>query len=592
MDKTKYLNSLRAIKAEYVLVSMLTLSIYLTLIIFRALDDNSLTSWHWVFTRINSNKIFLILIIGIVIAYVLSRISFLERYPVPFLFLASFAVAALCWGTPEVIVDASRYFTQAKYLEIYGIGYFFREWGYNIVAWTDLPLIPFLYGLIFKLLGESRIYIQIFITFLFSSTVVLTYWIGKALWDENVGFFGGLLLLGIPYIFTQVPLMLVDVPTMFFFTLAVFAFIKVLEDGGAWIIVLSAIAIFLAFFSKYSTWPMLSVLTVISLVYFHAAGRQEGEFSKKSRLFKLVQQRRVFYRSIAVFLTSVLLIGIVVFLKFGIISEQIKLLISYQQPGLKRWGESFYSTFFFQIHPFLTVAAAYSAYAAFKKKDLRYLIISWLVLLVFLLWIERIRYIIMLFPMLALMASYGLQEIKSKDLRKFIALCAVISSFVIAVFAYLSFLQSISAVNLKNAGEYLDSTGAKNIEVFTLPLEGSVGVNPAVSVPLLDIFAAQNVTYHYSYPLPPWEKIKTSPLRFTWEYKNPQYYDFKNSNFKGNTVVVISGFPDEILPDGIAKRLDGYRLSKVFKISAGIFRYRTIVMVYQPTHIHDSFYVP
>ena len=62
------------------------------------------------------------------------------------LFIVSFAVSAMFWQEPEMIVDASRYFTQAKHLELYGFGYFFREWGNGINAWTDLPAIPFLYG--------------------------------------------------------------------------------------------------------------------------------------------------------------------------------------------------------------------------------------------------------------------------------------------------------------------------------------------------------------------------------------------------------------------------------------------------------------
>ena len=64
------------------------------------------------------------------------------------------------------------------------------------MAWTDMPLVPFLYGLIFKFFGESRLYIQIFTTFFFSMTVVLTYMIGKTLWDEDTGLYGGMLLLG------------------------------------------------------------------------------------------------------------------------------------------------------------------------------------------------------------------------------------------------------------------------------------------------------------------------------------------------------------------------------------------------------------
>ena len=110
-----------------------------------------------------------------------------------------------------------------------------------------MPLLPFLYGLIFRFFGEVRAYIQIFITFLFAMTVVLTYLIGKDLWDEEIGFSAGLLLLGMPYLLTQVPLMLIDVPAMFFLTLSVFTYIRALKHGGMWLC-FSSVAVFLAFF--------------------------------------------------------------------------------------------------------------------------------------------------------------------------------------------------------------------------------------------------------------------------------------------------------------------------------------------------------
>ncbi len=603
-------------KNEYFfLTSLFTLITFLTLFVFRNLDDNRLTSWQWVFSDIDVTKIFFILILGIILAFVLSKVSFPEHHPVTFLFLSSFVIAAFFWREPEIIVDTSRYFTQAKHLEVYGIGYFFREWGKNIMIWTDLPVVPLLYGLIFRFFGESRVYIQVFTTFLFSMTVVLTYLIGKMLWDEDIGFSAGALLLGIPYLFIQVPLMLVDVPTMFFFTLSIFAFIKALNQGGIRMITLSSIAIFLTFFSKYSTWLMLSVLVVIFLVHLKIAflipphplnppsipplvrGDTEGS---KGGVGGLKPERVLIYRAALITLISGFLIGAIILYKFDVFSEQIKLLLSYQRPGLKRWGESFTSTFLFQIHPFITVAALYSVYAALKKRDLKYAIIIWLMLLVVLLQIKRIRYIIMVFPMLALMASYGLQEIEtcrsrvdtrdgeSKAIRKFIVSCIIISSIVIAVFAYLPFTQKISAINLKDAGKFLNSLGTENVAVFTLPQKES-GVNPAVSVPILDYFTKKRIHYN-----PPSiikgemggltdEKIQKSPLRFTWEYKNPEYYTANNKVSKWNiTVVVISGGPEEILPNYVEQKIKGYRMSKVFKTSDKLFQYRTIVKVYQP----------
>jgi hypothetical protein len=462
-------------------------------------------------------------------------------------------------------VDVSRYFTQAKHLEIYGIEYFFKEWGKDISAWSDLPLIPFLYGLLFKFFGESRIYIQIATTTFFSATVILTYMIGKTLWDQDIGYFAGALLLGIPYLFTQVPVMLVDVPTMFFFTLSIYTFIKAMDRGGVGMLIFSSITLSLAIFSKYSTWLMLSVLAVIFFVYL-----------KKD-------SKKIISRGVIITLISGVLIGVAILSKYDVISEQIVLLLNYQRPGLKRWGESFTSTFFFQTHPFITVAALYSTYVAFKKKDLKYTIISWMLFLVIVIQIKRIRYIILVFPMLALMASYGLQVIKNKELKKFIVSCIVITSLVVVFCVYLPFVQRISTVNLKNAGEFLNSLDAENVEVFTLPQIHSI-INPAVSVPILDLFTQKRVIYHYDLSLfPPKEQIEKSSLKFTWEYKNPKYYTAGNHRSERNTAVaIISSDINQALPKHIKHKIKGYNISKVFKTSEDLFRYKTIVTVYQP----------
>ena len=330
-------------------------------------------------------------------------------------------------------------------------------------------------------------------------------------------------------------------------------------------IAFSAIALFMAFFSKYSIWLMLSVLLIIYIVYI---------------MNKSGHRSRYIYRGGLVALFAGFLIGIVVLLKFDVISGQIKFLQEYQMPGLKRWEESFVSTFVFQIHPFITSAALYSFYVAFKKRDLRYAIISWLIILVFVLQIKRIRYIIMVFPMLALMASYGLREIRDKGMRRFIIACAVMSSLVVTIFVYLPFLEKMSAVNLKNAGQFLNSLKIEKVEVFTLPQRESAA-NPAVSVPILDLSTDKNISYKYEKP-PLKEWVQKSSIRFTWEYENPEYYtmDIKDSE-NADAVVVISDSADQPLPDYVRQRLEGYHVSRVFMTVTGIFRYRTIVTVYE-----------
>ena len=184
-------------KTEHILlISLFTLIIFPLLYVAKLADDNTFTSWKWVFSETNILHIFLFLVIGTSVAFAFSRLSLSGPYSPLFLFIFSFAGILPLWNEPESIIDASRYFLQAKSLKEYGTAYFFNEWGRDINAWTDMPLIPFIYGLIFKFLGEVRAYIQAFTTLLFASTVVLTYFIGKILWNEETGFNAGLLLMG------------------------------------------------------------------------------------------------------------------------------------------------------------------------------------------------------------------------------------------------------------------------------------------------------------------------------------------------------------------------------------------------------------
>ena len=145
-------------------------------------------------------------------------------------------------------------------------------------------------------------------------------------------------------------------------------------------------------------------------------------------------------------------------------------------------------------------------------------------------------------------------------------------------------MQGISTVNLKDAGAFVNSLDGANIEVFTLLPEDPV-MNPAVSVPILDLFTKKNIIYNYNMEsfMQPREMVEKSPLRFTWEYRNPSYYNRENYDLKDTAVIVISESPDDALPEKIRQRVAGYHLSGVFKTSDNIFSYRPFVRVYQKT---------
>ncbi len=558
-------------KENYLLlIPAFTLITFITLFLCRQADTNMLVRWSWVFENLNFIDVLLIMFIGVVFAYALSSVSFFESYPSGFLFLLSFLWAVSFWGEPDFNVDTSRYFIQAKHLEVYGAGYFFREWGNNIFAWTDSPLLPFLYGLIFRFFGEEKIYIQVLTTLMFSLTVVLTYMIGKTLWDEKIGFYAGLLLLGIPYIFTQVPLMMVDIGTMFFFTLAIFTYITAMERGSLSLIIISAFTVFLALFVKYSTWPMFSILLIILFVY-------------------MKKDSRIAIRSggLIAFIAAMLAAPIVI-LKYDVILEQIKVLVGYQKPVMDQWNETYISIFLFQVHPFITILSMFSVYIAIKKKDLKYIIISYLLILMFIFKISLMRYTIPIFPMLALMASYGLNELRSIRARRLIALSVVTFSFILSFHVFLPFLKQHNSITMKNAGELLNSLNVEEVEVYTLPqLEGEI--NPAVAVPLLDLATQKRILYNYQInsgfgPRLSEEKMKMSLVRFSWEYKNPEFYETNNNNIsEDNTaVVVVSSMPDQALPDYVKEKIKNRSILKIFNTPGiGMFDHKAIVSIYK-----------
>lgn len=312
---------------------------------------------------------------------------------------------------------------------------------------------------------------------------------------------------------------------------------------------------------------MLSVLGVVLIVY-----AEHGAVSKG---------RRPLLRGALILLIAAAVAGAVLLFKFDVVSEQIAFLLEYQKPGLDRWGESFQSTFLFQMHPFITISAMVSLVVAWRKRDMRYVIISWLVLLVVFFNIKRIRYLVPVFPLLTLMASYGLQIIKREDVTRFIVYGIVTTSLVIAVFAYLPLAENMSAVNLKHAGEYLNTLDAGEIEVITLPPKEPV-VNHAVDVPLLDLFTSKRIQYHCQYEdFPPREVIERSSLRFTWEYRNPAYYSASLTAAGDVPVVILSDATNLSLPGPVSRRLEGYRLSESFRMNEGIFRYTVGIRIYQ-----------
>jgi hypothetical protein len=284
-------------------------------------------------------------------------------------------------------------------------------------------------------------------------------------------------------------------------------------------------------------------------------------------------------RALSITAIAALLLGALLFLDRDVLRAQLALLISYQAPGLRRWGESFVSTFLFQAHPFVAAAALLSAWTALRRRDARWAVVAWPVALLLLLQVHRIRYWVPAFPMLALMAGYGVQVLRP-PVRSLVVGCAVATSLVVALSGARPFLERTSAANLAEAGAYLDGLDEPAVEILT-PRRPGAAVNPAVAVPLLDLYTAKRLVYAYEPPPPEaLAAARTSPLRFTWEYRNPSYYGDGNAT-SGAAVALVTDDLEAPLPPSVVRRIVGLRLARTFARDEGVFEYRTFVRIYR-----------
>jgi len=555
---------LRLTRTEWLLLILfLTLLLFPLQYISRSLDMSTLTSWRWVFTDKGPATVFLLLLPALLLAVPLSSSGLPEKHPAVSLFLLSVLSCLPFINSPEYLLDSARYFLQAKYLKMHGINAFFQEWGGEITAWTDLPLVPLIYGILFKLFGETKSAITFFNVLLFGLIPIITYFIGRLLWDRTTGFLAGVLIMASPYLPTQVPLMLVDIHVMFFLLLAVCTFLYALERGGFLLAFGAAIAIILALLCKYSTWPMLGVLGIIVLIRIE------------------IQPGIVIKRSLAVAVLSGVLLGIIFMWKGALILEQINFLRTYQLAGLKNWQEGYVAVFFFQAHPYILLAALLGCWRAAINLHKNILIIVWFAVLVFFLELKRLRYLLPLLPFLCLTAAYGLQAIPHARIRRYIVYCGVLSSLVVGISIYKPFLAVTSMSNLKNGGRFLNTLQADAVEVYCLPQEHSLG-NTSVAVPILDLYTDKEIYQNQTWNSEEgYRRAQNGSLRFTWELTQPTYYRDKKYADLQLPVVVISSEPISGMPEQLVKKYPSSRMIREFTNSSRVFRYQTFVTVFE-----------
>lgn len=533
------------------------------LAVLRHLDDNSLTSWAWTLAGRDLVGLWLLHLAVVVSAAFLSRGTVPPRLRLPAVVLAAFAAGISLVGEPEAVIDASRYFVQAKHFALFGPAAFLRDWGGALSAWTDLPLAPFLYGAVFRLFGENRLPQQVFTAGLFALSALATARIGALLWGGRTGERGALLLLAIPCLLVQVPLLLTDVPAMAAVTLALWALLALLSRGGVSRFAAAASAIAATLLVKYSTWVLfggaVGLVLLLEAVRGNRAGAARGALAAAA---------------------GALAPALFALAKPELVERQLALLSGFQWEGLRRWVESYPSTFLFQAHPLLAAAGLLALWRGWRERDCRVLVVAALPLVLLALGVRRTRYLLPAFPLLALLAARGLEALPGRA-RRFAVLAAVGYSLVMVLAVNLPFLQWVNTANLMAAGRFLDERGVTAVEV-AVQSAPAVTVNPEIAVPLLDYHTRARVLAPDPAPdRPPEEELRVSSFRFSWERPLAPWYRTDGLSPPGAAQVLITGAPDAPLPGELALRIRGRLPDAVFARDA-VFRYRTLVSVWLP----------
>jgi len=466
-------------KIIFLLISFAFLISYYLLYIFRYLDNTVLMNWNQVFNyvNININELLIILSIVLFISYIISRVNIFDKYNqennhILFLFVSGMIVGSLFWNIPEINPDAARYISQARYLEEYGILAFINDWGNEFFIWMDFPSIPFFYGIIFRYFGEYREYIQIFNTILFSLTAVLTYKISKTLWNREIGLYSGFLLMSFPFLLSQIPLTLVDIPQMFLTTSTIFIIIKIFDNK--YFVIPASILLFFTIYTKLTS--ILVILPIFSILIIN----------NKSII-------NDWYRwGCTIFFSGILVMSFL-FWKIDIFINQILLMTnrSFTVPESQL-------VYFFQIGAIVILFALFSLIIAYNRKDRNYLIlILWVIIPFLILSNTRIRYMVPVFPGIAIMASISLNAISAKSVKKFLIISLILTSIIFSIITYIPYEENFSDRNVKDAAEFTNELENPDVQLFLDFSENQI-YNPEPFVSLFDFYSNKRIIYSNS----------------------------------------------------------------------------------------------
>lgn len=147
-----------------------------------------------------------------------------------------------------------------------GVGAFFLQ--YSRAPWLGIqhpPLVPLTYGLIMRFLGEEILVLRL-VTVIFSTgTIVVVYFLGKELYNREIGFLASMSFLAFPYFFRVGAAASNDMQVTFFFSLSLLLILRLQRKASYRVASATGVLIGIGLLSKYT---MVFIYPVIGGIFF------------------------------------------------------------------------------------------------------------------------------------------------------------------------------------------------------------------------------------------------------------------------------------------------------------------------------------
>lgn len=412
---------------------------------------------------------------------------------------------------PETNPDFTRYIQHAQIFTDYGPLYYFDQWGSAFSTHVDLPTGSLPFGILFMIFGENRLIIQIFSVIIVITTAYLIFLLGNKIFSKKCGIISALLFLSFPFLLTQIPLLLVDIVSMFYLTAFAYFAYCYLEEGNVGTLLLSGALFFLAAFSKILAplfmlgivLGLLIVTTVkydtiqpylrLSLLFFVSLIPSVIYFIHLSHLFSgtiLTHINRIYSLPID---WTVLCAGLVV---ASIVLAASPLFISVAKKAILRsrlrvecphldiiligivycilFALLFFdfgrSHFYLRSLPIAVgiipaLLALISIGSVIRKRELMAVpLILWLIIPILFMPNTMYKYLQPAYPAIALLCGLTVCWVKDLRIQKYITVGAILMGLIIALCVFYPMCMTHSQNNVQNSVEYLDSVGLENQE--------------------------------------------------------------------------------------------------------------------------------